>query len=428
VSKLPRIRRSRLTENGRIRRQWPVIRAAVLAAVAPVGLPPLLAIALAEGVRTRRRRRRGEAPRLLWGPTPLISLKYWSAAMRERGYQSLTLADGLMSINRREDFDVHRDDFLGRAWAWEAIRDFFVFAWGIRNADIHLTFFDGGLLRHTALRRLEGALLRLADKRLIVFPYGSDIAVPGFLGDVEEALLVDYPDIEQRAGSTRRRVDYLCHWADLVIRNHQYGYLPRADVVWPTQMAVDTDLWKGDGQASQADGVNGDVVVLHAPNHRTIKGTRLLLDAVQSLRDRDLRVVLEVIERRPNEEVRAAVSRCDIVAEQFLAGFGIFAIEGASSGKPVLSALGWLPDEVRRSPLMRDCPFVDVDAVGIERGVAWLVRGTSRRVAVGHAGRRFAIAHCSYAATGRIWSALIDHVWTGGPLPEALLPAVRLAH
>ncbi len=56
-------------------------------------------------------------------------------------------------------------------------------------------------------------------------------------------------------------------------------------------MAVDTELWKGDGNASDADGVNAEVVVLHAPNHRHIKGTQLLLDAVEALRARGSRSV-----------------------------------------------------------------------------------------------------------------------------------------
>ncbi len=130
----------------------------------------------------------------------MISLKYWSAAVREHGYESRTLADGLMAINHREDFDVHREDFLGRGLIWETVRDFVVFAWGLRNADVLLTFFDGGLLRHTGLRGWR-ALLRMAGKRLIVFPYGSDIAVPGYLGVMEQPLLADYPEIAMRAKS-----------------------------------------------------------------------------------------------------------------------------------------------------------------------------------------------------------------------------------
>jgi hypothetical protein len=380
-------------------------------------------MALAERIRTRGSARR--QPRLLWGPTPLISLKYWSGAMRARGYDSLTLADGLMPINSREDFDVHRQDFLGSALAWEAVRDFFVFAWALRRADVFLTFLNGGLLRHTALRRMEGPLLRLAGKRLIVFPYGRDIAVPGYLGVVERPLLEDYPEIIRDASATRRRVDYFCRWADLVIRNHQYGYLPRADVLWPTQMAVDTQLWTGDCKTSDEDGISGEVVVLHAPNHRHVKGTELLLRAVDALRTKNLRVRLEVIERRPNDEVRAAVKRCDIVAEQFLAGFGIFAIEGASCAKPVLSALGWMPEEVRQSEMMRRCPFVDVDAEGLEQSLEKLIRDPARRRALGRAGREFVLENCSYEGTGRIWSALVEHVWRGTALPRELASSVE---
>jgi len=53
-----------------------------------------------------------------------------------------------------------------------------VFLWVLRDADIYLSYFDGGFIRGTALRRLELPLLRFAGKRIIVSPYGSDIAVP----------------------------------------------------------------------------------------------------------------------------------------------------------------------------------------------------------------------------------------------------------
>ena len=362
---------------------------------------------------------------MLWGPTPIINLKYWSAAMRARGYHSLTLADGLMSINSREDFDVHRDEFLGPDLIWETIRDYAVFGWAMHNADILLSYLDGGLLRHTGLRWLEGWLLRLAGKKLIVFPYGSDIAVPGHLGVMEEPIAADYPEIVARAGFTRRRVDWFCRWADLVIHNHQYGYLPRTDVVWPTQMAVDTEMWKGDGAATDADGAHGEVVVLHAPNHRRIKGTQQLIHAIDALRARGLGVTLDLIEHQPNEVVHEAVHRCDIVAEQFLAGFGIFAVEGSSAGKPVLSALGWWPPEIRDSRFARECPFVDVDALGLETALEQLVTDPARREEVGRAGRAFALEWCSLEATATAWTALVDHVWQDRPLPEAMLPGAE---
>jgi len=83
---------------------------------------------------------------------------------------------------------------------------------------------------------------------------------------------------------------------------------------------------------------------------------------------------------------------------------------------------------VRDSALLRDCPFVDVDADGLETALERLVRDPGRREAVGRAGRAFAVEQCSYEATGRIWEALVDHVWRGAPLPEALLAGPDRPH
>ena len=63
-------------------------------------------------------------------------------------------------------------------------------------------------------------------EELILFPYGGDIAVVGEIGVAEEALLRDYPGLVASSAAKRRRVEHLCHWADLVIRNYQYGFLP----------------------------------------------------------------------------------------------------------------------------------------------------------------------------------------------------------
>ena len=71
---------------------------------------------------------------------------------------------------------------------------------------------------------------------------------------------------------------------------------------------------------------------------------------------------LDLIERRPNEEVRAAVAAADVVAEQFIAGYALFAIEGMSAGKPVMSAMRALAEDVRRTPAIRECPIVDAGA------------------------------------------------------------------
>jgi glycosyltransferase involved in cell wall biosynthesis len=395
------------------------LRGAVRLVVAVFALPPLLCAAVASHRRTARRRAGGALPRLVWGPVPVIAIKYWSHSLRALGYESHTCVFAHYAINERSDFDRHYDEFLPRGLAFDPLRGYAVFLWVLRDADVYLSYFDGGFLQGTALRRLELPLLRLAGKKIIVSPYGGDIAVPGHLGVAEQRLLEDYPSIARDGERVRRRVLEFARWSDLVIRNYQYGFMPRADVLWPTQIAIDTDHWEAAAPpGGDADGHNGEVVVVHAPNHRRIKGSDRLIEVVESLAREGLRVRLELLEGRPNEEVRAAIARADIVADQFVAGYALFAIEGMAAARPVLSALSWMPADVRTDLDTRGLPIVDADLDTLELELRRLVEDPSRRRALGAAGRAFVLEQHSYAAVGAVWDTLIRRVWTGEQAPR----------
>jgi glycosyltransferase involved in cell wall biosynthesis len=380
------------------------------ALVHPVGCALVLGTALTQRLPTARRRRRRLRPRLAWGPVPLISISYWSQALRQLGFESQTVVTHHYQAFERASFDVYRAELLeGRRWAW--LGDYRVMSSMLRRADVFVSFFNGGFLYTTPLWRLEAVAIRLAGKRLVVCPYGGDIAVPGYLGPFEDAFVADYPATVERAPEVRRRVDWLCARADLVVRNLQVGYLPRADVIWPQQVAVDTDLWAGDGKTSLADGRHDEVVVVHAPNHRALKGTSALEDAVRRLRAEGLRVGLDLLQGRPNEEVRRAVLAGDVVAEQFIGGYALFAIEGMSAGKPVLSNLAWMSAELRAR--LSDCPIVDATEETLTDRLRALVTDPGLREQAGRASREYALRHHSYAAVGERWARLLTEVWLG---------------
>ena len=396
----------------------PAARNLALGAAGVLALPVILGSALVGRLRTARRRRSDKLPRLIWGPVPLISLKYWSLAMRERGYESTTVVHGFYGINTQGDFDRYFDEFLGTNRFWLLWRDYWIFCWTLLQGDVHLTFFDGGFLRATPLRALEGPLLKLAGKKLVVSPYGSDTAVPGFLGVTEEPLLLDYPQFRPAGPGIRRRVDYFARWGDLVVRNYQNGYMPRGDVLWVTQLAIDIPKDSAKGAAVSTGG--DEVVVVHAPNHRHVKGTAALIDAVESLTDDGLNVRLDVIERKKNEEVREAIASADILADQFIAGYAMFAIEGLAVGKPVLSALSGMPPEARVAASLGDCPIVDSNEQSVERELRRLVQDSALRRELGEAGRSFAGRYHSLEAVASSWEIALGHVWRGDPLPDEL--------
>jgi hypothetical protein len=211
----------------------------------------------------------------------------------------------------------------------------------------------------------------------------------------------------------RRRVDHLSRHADVVVRNVNPGYQPRWDVLWPNQFAIDVEAWAPTGEKSRADGRDGEVVVVHAPNHRALKGTEQVVAAVQALRDEGLRVRLDLLERRPNDEVRVALHRADVLAEQFLAAYAMLAVEGLASGTPVMAHMSFLPPELREHPAVRECPIVDTSLDTLTDNLRRLVTDPELRLRLGRESREFAVRRHSYDALGRTWAGIVDAAWAG---------------
>ena len=373
-------------------------------------------------VRVPRRVRQGigRPPRIVWGNTPLINIKYWSSAARAAGYESQTLVSHFYPANDRRDFDVVRDDWLvDRRWLLP-VRDYLLFARVLWSADLLCMFFDGGFLKATPLAAAEVRLLRMAGCKLILVPFGSDIAVRGHLGPTEAGFAVHYPHLLEQSDVIRRRVDRLCRIADLVIKTLQVGYLPRHDAFMPHALAVDTERWRptGEDEARWPE----TVVVVHAPNHRQLKGTDAVIAAVEQLREDGLDVRLELLEGRPNEELREIIGEADIAVDQLLTGYGLFAVECMSAGLPVVSNLRWMPAEMRAATSLAAAPIVDADAWDLADHLRELVVDAGLRRRLGRESRRFAVDYHSYEAIGRVWSALFHHVWHGQPLPADLAP------
>ena len=389
----------------------------------PVGLagaavPILVAVALAARAVRLGRRLAGRRPCVVWGSTPIVNIKYWSAALRAAGYSSRTVVTHVYPSNDPRDFDFVRDAWVGgRAWL-SLVADYILFARVLWSADVVSAFFDGGFLKATPLARWEVALLHLAGGRLVVMPFGSDIAVPGYLGPTEAAFREHYGYVLDDADAIRRRVDRLCASADLVLKTLQIGYLPRHDAFWSHGLAIDTEWWT----PAEARHERAETVIVHAPNHRALKGTDAVIAAVDELRREGHPVRLELLEGRSNEEVRNTVRMADIAVDQLLTGYGLFAVEAMASGLPVISNLRWMPEAMRSAPSLTVVPIVDADEGDVTDRLRDLVVDRELRERLGVEARRFALAYHSYEATRRVWVAMVEHVWSGAPLPPDLAP------
>ncbi len=399
------------------------VRIVAQVVLAPILLPLLVAAALRSRRDTLRRRREGTGPRLLYGPSPIISIKYMREAMAAAGYEAKTVVYGSFAIFASDNYDHTLAEFMPSAAATSAWKrapatifgPVVVFLWALPRFDVFHFFFDGGLLRTTPFRFLEVQLLHLAGKKVVAFPYGSDVAVPSEIRSDEwrEALVATYPRLARRERQTRRQIRYFCSRADFVVGCvvHEET-LTRWDLLATHYYPIDTDAWQPPAVQPRPD---GPLTIFHAPNHPLIKGTDHLVEACRRLREDGVDVELRLVQGVPNEELKQIVADSDVLADQFLLGYALAAVEGMSLGKPVLANLS---DEryysvFREHTGLDECPILSTTPAQLEATLRRLAADPTEREQRGSAGREYVLKHYSYEAVARMWDLVYRKLWHG---------------
>jgi glycosyltransferase involved in cell wall biosynthesis len=352
------------------------------------------------------RRRRGGRPGILWGPLPILNIRYSALADRLYGYRSDTLVYDVYRINRREDFD-HVLDRPFRLPVVGAGIPYLAFLWAGLRYDVFGFFFDGGLLGPTPWWRLELPLLKLAGKRVVVYPYGGDarLASETRTHGRWHAYTDIPPGAEDRdEAGVRRRLGAFGRWADVMLGcGDLVETLPRHDGVLP--YPIDLSGWQP--TEARDDGV---VRVVHSPNHRQYKGTRFLVEAVELLRAEGLPLELVLIEGMPNDEAHRAYEQADIVADQFLIGaYALFSIEGMALGKPVLCYLK--ERYAAYHPEWAECPIVNTNPDTLVENLRRLAQDPDLRRELGRRGPTYVAAHHGLDRVGAQMDAIYRSLW-----------------
>lgn len=385
-------------------------RAARSAAHVLVGVPVLTAYALVVVPLSRleiaRRKRRGLPPRIMWGPVPIVNIRYSALADRSAGYPSETLVYGVYHINARADFDHVLDRWTGRRGIGQLV-PYLVFLYAGLRYDLFGFFFDGGLLGATPYWRAELRLLRLAGKCIVVYPYGGDAR----LASVTRAsgrwnAFTDVPEGAEDRDETvvRERVAAFGRHANVILGcNDLAETLPRCDGMLP--YPFDERGWE---PVPEVD--DGVVTVVHASNHRHYKGTRFVIDAVAQLQAEGLPVELVLVEGKQREEARRIYASADVIASDFLiGGYALFAIEGMALGKPVLC---YLPDRLAGlHPEWAAAPIVSASPETLAQELRALVLDPQRRRRLGAAGPAYVQRHHSLEVIGRLMDRHYRRCW-----------------
>jgi glycosyltransferase involved in cell wall biosynthesis len=205
-------------------------------------------------------------------------------------------------------------------------------------------------------------LLRRAGKTIIVTYQGDDARqgtgpdVPAFHRRLAERA---GPAYYTEADDERKRraiaaFDRFAH--RIYFLNPDLGaFLPRR-AEFMTYGHVDPRRWSRSARREPRE----RPVVLHAPSHRGIKGTRRVVEAVDGLRERGVDLDFRLVEGVAHAAVHAAFKHADLVIDQLYVGwYGGLAVEAMALGKPVVCFIedSWA-DRYAPGELVRELPIV----------------------------------------------------------------------
>ena len=376
-----------------------------------------------EAMQTAVRRMSRSPTLMLFGSTPILHNRYWVEALREGGADARTLMiEYYGAINRREDFDHYTQDFVPE-WTEPRVAPllapYHAFLFTAMFGKVLHTSFDGGALQDSACAAIEPALLQEAAVKSVVLTYGGDGAMYSRIRDlsVRHAFQLSYPDAARREPMIEAKVARWTRDADCIVGNmHSFDGHGRWDILLGNCAQIDLGRIPSVDEYSIHDGRSGTVRVLHSPNHRGVKGTEFLMEAVAQLRREGLQVELVLMERMQNREVLACMRTADILAEQFIMPFyGLNGIEGLATGLPVLANLT-VDDSLqvlRRFSFLNECPVVGVNPETLCDTLRRLVVDPTLRETLGRAGRRYAEKYHSYAMTRVLFGAIHRRIVDG---------------
>ena len=400
-----------------LRRGWHLFVTVASSITRPIELG-IWIIVLVVAARLSRRHRGGQ--RLYWGPDALPHYQYLSDALREVGYESTAVVLPAHPIFRGLEFDAYESDVIEASWLPESLTlrsgPFVVFLHILKRCDIAHIAFTGGPLGRTPLAWLEPLLFRLARMRTVLLPYGLDFWRYSWVSEalMRHVFLIDYPAAGRREDLIDRRVKRWMRHGDVIVVGTTIEGASRWDVGATDFNIVPPDRVRPRKRWSQGDGKSEPVTILHTPNHRGVKGTEFIVEAVRSLQDRGYLIDFVLPEKQlPNEEILELMRRVDICVDHCIgSGWGLLAVEAMGSGATVIANLedeqrlgvhrvfGWLDQS----------PLVSANIEELTDTLEHLIVNPSLREELGRIGieyvRRFHSAETAQYLFGSIYRSL----------------------
>jgi glycosyltransferase involved in cell wall biosynthesis len=235
---------------------------------------------------------------------------------------------------------------------------------------------------------LDLPLLKRAGKAIFMTFQGDDARQGDYSRSHFPITFATRVDENYYAGDEekRQRIRNLDRYADGIFAlNPDLLHVLPARAKFLPYANVDLDAWQ------PAMPQNAVPVVVHAPTHRAVKGSDLIIAAAKRLEAEGARFELVLVENMSHAEARRAYERADLAIDQLFAGwYGGFAVEMMALGKPVLSYLRESDFRFLPEGMAADLPVIPVKPDEVfEKLKTWIGAPRERLQEIGRLGRAY---------------------------------------
>jgi len=336
------------------------------------------------------------------GPLPTVASRYHKQALVLFGYRCETFVYNTWYLTA--DFDVVFSKYCPRA-----LGPYLSYLYCLVRYKCIYVYFNGGPLGATTLLSLcEPFLLQLAGIKTVAMPFGADVHVLTRCKSklVVDAYSKDYPGFRHERARTARLIGAWTRGADHIIAGCDWvDYLYYWDTLMLSQFAIDTEELTPDRIDLSGDKLPTPLRLIHAPNHRALKGTEHILRAVDELQNEGVAIEIAILEGMSNSELPAAIRAADVVVDQIIIGwYAMFAMEAMALGKPVVCHIrGDYRDLYVASGLIEsdELPLINADHATIKATLKQLSEAPREELAlIGARSRAFVEKHHSLQSVG----------------------------
>ena len=340
---------------------------------------------------------------------PILNDKYWATALKESGYIAETWVVGFFNkINTSSDFDKvisPRNRFA----------NYLLFFYSLIKFDVFVFSFNGGFLGTTLWSSIEGPILKLFSKKVIVIPFGADFYEYSYIIDVarRHSLMSVYPQFGTDTFGAKRRTDYWVRYSDAIVPGHLIEGLSRWDVTHCNPIITNVDATDNISKNYVSSGQKGEIPVkiLHVTNHDLIKGTEYIEHIITLLKNEGLNIEFELLRGVQNKIVQQKMSESDILIDQINSGYALSAIEGMANRCVVLSNITrpYYYDFLLQYSFMDECPIVSVNFKDLFSQLKILIKNPDLRKNLSLAAKEYAMKYHSYSSGVEMFEAIIDY-------------------